>query len=286
MSSSEVVGAGVLAFSFTLHFCFIGITGCMSLKCSSLSFLVASSLIFCALICWILFLWLDVRPRGHQRGAGAISGAVVLEGFFYPEAKETGLSYLAATMNWFQLLSWSLPLPLEPYSALLPPPLEFSLCRDLLCYRSKTHSSALSSLNYSLVDKQRVHPLVYLARAGDQELSLLPLKPNGLVWHSRLFGFLVLGLHRLLRKILHSQNLQQVLTIPGGRASVAEPTVHTTLPMVDKAGTSSAEVPMAQTLVARPGSKVPHGNLVVDDPGLLNFTMAEFEIICRMSSRL
>jgi hypothetical protein len=41
MSSSEVVGVGVLAFSFTIHSCFIGITGHMSLKCSSLSFSVA-----------------------------------------------------------------------------------------------------------------------------------------------------------------------------------------------------------------------------------------------------
>jgi hypothetical protein len=50
MSSSEVVGAGVLPFSFTLHSYFIGITGQMLLKCSSLSFSAASSLIFYALI--------------------------------------------------------------------------------------------------------------------------------------------------------------------------------------------------------------------------------------------
>jgi hypothetical protein len=51
MSSSEVMGAGTMTFSFTLHSCFIGITGRMVLKCSSLSFLAASSLIFYALIC-------------------------------------------------------------------------------------------------------------------------------------------------------------------------------------------------------------------------------------------
>ncbi len=66
MSSSEVVGAGVLAFLFTHHSYFVGITDCMSLKCSSLSFSAASSLIFCALIRWILLLWLDVTPGGHQ----------------------------------------------------------------------------------------------------------------------------------------------------------------------------------------------------------------------------
>jgi hypothetical protein len=66
-----------------------------------------------------------------------------------------------------------------------------------------------------------------------------------------------------------------------GRASVAEPMVHTTLPKVDKVGTSSAEVPMAQALVSRLGSKA-----LNDDPGLLNFTTVESETICRMRFRL
>jgi hypothetical protein len=60
--------------------------------------------------------------------------------------------------------------------------------------------------------------------------------------------------------------------------------VHTTPPKVDKAGTSSVEVPTAQALVARPGSKAPNGNLADDVPDLLNITVAESEIICRMSS--
>jgi hypothetical protein len=94
MSSSEVMGVGVLAFSFTLHSCFVGITGCMSLKCSSLSYSVASSLIFYALIHWILLLWLGMKRGGHQRVAGAIPGVVALEGFFYPEAAETRWSGL------------------------------------------------------------------------------------------------------------------------------------------------------------------------------------------------
>jgi hypothetical protein len=62
--------------------------------------------------------------------------------------------------------------------------------------------------------------------------------------------------------------------------------VHTTLPKVDKAGTSSAEVPMAQALVARLRSKTPDDNPANDDPGLLNSTAVESEIICRTSSWL
>jgi hypothetical protein len=65
MSSSEVVGEGVLSFSFTLHSCFVRITGQMMLKYSSL-YSTTSSLIFCAFIHWILLLWLGVRPGGHQ----------------------------------------------------------------------------------------------------------------------------------------------------------------------------------------------------------------------------
>jgi hypothetical protein len=65
VSSSEIVGAGVSTFSFTLHSYFVRITGRMMLKYSTLSFSTASSLIFCSLIRWILLLWLGVRPRGH-----------------------------------------------------------------------------------------------------------------------------------------------------------------------------------------------------------------------------
>jgi hypothetical protein len=62
--------------------------------------------------------------------------------------------------------------------------------------------------------------------------------------------------------------------------------VRTTLPNVDKAGTSSMEVPMAQALVARPGSKTLDDNLADDDLGLLNFTTTKSKIVFRMSSRL
>jgi hypothetical protein len=78
-ASSEAMSLGTLVFSFTLHYCFMGIMGRIALKCSSLSFSVASSLSFCALVLWILLLWLGVRPSGQQRCVGAISGAVVLE---------------------------------------------------------------------------------------------------------------------------------------------------------------------------------------------------------------
>jgi hypothetical protein len=91
---------------------------------------------------------------------------------------------------------------------------------------------------------------------------------------------------RLLRHILRSQNPQQVMTILGGSALVVEPMVCTTLPKVDKAGISSAEVPTAHTLVARPRSKTPDDNLADDDPDLLNFTAVESEIVCQTSSRL
>jgi hypothetical protein len=59
-----------------------------------LSFLTASSLNFCALIHMILLLWMGVSPRGHQRGAGAVLGTVVLDVLFYPDPGEIGWSGL------------------------------------------------------------------------------------------------------------------------------------------------------------------------------------------------
>jgi hypothetical protein len=70
-----------------------------------------------------------------------------------------------------------------------------------------------------------------------------------------------------------------VLTIPGGRALVTAPMVLTTPPKEGKVDTSSAGVPTSQALVARPGSKAPDDNLIDDDPDLLNFDVAEFEIV-------
>jgi hypothetical protein len=62
--------------------------------------------------------------------------------------------------------------------------------------------------------------------------------------------------------------------------------VLTTPPKDGKVDTSSAEVPMAQSLVARSGSKASDDNLADDDLDLLNFNAAQSEIVCRMSSRL
>jgi hypothetical protein len=62
--------------------------------------------------------------------------------------------------------------------------------------------------------------------------------------------------------------------------------VRTTLAKVDKAGTSSVEVPTAHALVAQAKSKAPDDDLIDDDPGLLNFITTEFEIVCRTSSQL
>jgi hypothetical protein len=56
--------------------------------------------------------------------------------------------------------------------------------------------------------------------------------------------------------------------------------VYTTPPKEDKVDTLSAEAPMAQALVARPGSKAPDDNLVDDDPNLLNFSTVESKSIC------
>jgi hypothetical protein len=126
----------------------------------------------------------------------------------------------------------------------------------------------------------------------------MPLrKLDGLVWHSGLSNFPALGSScptggrrkcsgHLLRSCLSGQNPQQVLTIPGGSASTVVPMVHTTPPNEDKVDTSSAEVPTAQALAARPGSKALDDNLTDNDLDLLNFDAAEYKIVCWMSSQL
>jgi hypothetical protein len=184
---------------------------------------------------------------------------------------------------------------MKPYPALLPPLLDSPPYWFLLHHWLQTRSSALSSPNCSLVDQQRVHPSMFLARAGDQELLLSPGKPDGLVWNSVLFGFLALrpsctagGRHTrngyLLHSSLHGQNPQQVLTNPGGSASAMVPMVHTTAPKEDKVDTSSAEVPTDQALATRLGCKALDDNLANDDPGPLNFDVVESEILCWTSS--
>jgi hypothetical protein len=64
------------------------------------------------------------------------------------------------------------------------------------------------------------------------------------------------------------------------------PMVHTIPPKDDKVDTSSVEAPKAQALVARQGSKVLDDNPTDDNPGYLNFDVAESKIICRTSPRL
>jgi hypothetical protein len=46
------------------------------------------------------------------------------------------------------------------------------------------------------------------------------------------------------------------------------------------------EVTATQALVVQLGSTVSDDNLTDDDPDLLSFDVAEFEIVCQMSSRL
>jgi hypothetical protein len=99
------------------------------------------------------------------------------------------------------------------------------------------------------------------APANNQELQLLHGKSDGLVWHFKLFGFsdlrpfgptggrCVRNAH-LLRSSPYDQNPEQVLTILRGSALVVAPMDRTTPSKEDKVGTSSAQAPMAQALVA------------------------------------
>jgi hypothetical protein len=79
---------------------------------------------------------------------------------------------------------------------------------------------------------------------------------------------------------LRDQNLQLVLTISGGSASVVEPTIRTTLPKVVRADTSSVEAPTVRALVVRRGSKASDDNPFDDDPNLLNFAVVVSWIAC------
>jgi hypothetical protein len=105
------------------------------------------------------------------------------------------------------------------------------------------------------------------ASAGNQMLSLPPRKLDGPVWHAGLSGFptpkllcptdgrCVCSSH-LLHSSLHGQNPEQVLTIPGGSASVVAPMDRSIPSKEEEVGTSSMEAPTALTLVARPESEV------------------------------
>jgi hypothetical protein len=130
----------------------------------------------------------------------------------------------------------------------------FSLHWASLPYWSKIRSPTLSSLDCLPSDQQKTHLLVPLAPVGDQVLLLLPEKLDGMVWGSGLSDFPVprpsspaggrcIHSGHLLHSSLHSQNPEQVLTIPGGSALVVELMAHTTPPKVDKVDTSSMEAP-------------------------------------------
>jgi hypothetical protein len=133
------------------------------------------------------------------------------------------------------------------------------------------------------------------APADNQVLLLPPGKLDGPIWHSRLSSFPALKLLcpvdgrcvcsiHLLHSSLHGQNSKKVLTILGGSASVVEPMDRTTPPKEDKVGTSSAEAPTAQALVARPESKALDDDLGGDAPDLLNVAVVGSKIACRTSS--
>jgi hypothetical protein len=168
---------------------------------------------------------------------------------------ETSLSGFEVIMSWSLPLSWCLSLLLEPCSALLWPPLDFPLHQTLLCHWLKIYSPALSSLDCLLAEQQEAH-WVPSAPAGDHMLSLPPAKLDGLVWHSGLSDFPALKLlcpadgrcvrsSHLLHSSLYCQNPKQVLTIPGGSASIVAPMDRTTPCKEDKVGTSSVEALMS-----------------------------------------
>jgi hypothetical protein len=157
-------------------------------------------------------------------------------------------------VSWLQLLSRSLSSPPGPCSTLLSPPLDSSPHRASLHHWLKTCSSALCSPDCFLVDQQRIHPLMLITRADDQELLLSLGKLDDPVWHFGLSSFPALrpsypiGGRRICNNHLLSsspraQNPQQVLTIPGGSESVVVPMVRTTPPKEDNVDTSSVKVP-------------------------------------------
>jgi hypothetical protein len=141
------------------------------LKCSSIFFSVVSSFNFYALIHWILLLWLCVSPGGHQRGARAIPGTVVLHVCFCPKTVKTGwfnfgnrtvrfgghCELVPASVLAFVLaprtLSCLSSLP-EPYPALLPPPLDLRIGLHFIIGRSPTLRPCLC-LNGSLLVNRR-----------------------------------------------------------------------------------------------------------------------------------
>jgi hypothetical protein len=96
-------------------------------------------------------------------------------------------------VSWSQPLSRSLSLLLKPCYVLLCPPLDFSSRRALLHHRLKSRSSTLFAPGCHLIDHQRTHSSMLLARAFNRELRRLLGKPDDPIWHSGLFDFPVPG---------------------------------------------------------------------------------------------
>jgi hypothetical protein len=149
----------------------------------------------------------------------------------------------------------------------------------------------MSDLDCPLIHQQKIHLQAPTTCDADQRL-LLPLgKLDDLIWHFRLSHFLVLkpscpvgGRHshngHLLCSSLRGRNSQKILTILSVSASMAESINHTTPSKVYKANTSSAEVPTAQALVARSGSKASNDAPIDDDLDLLYFVVVVSWIGC------
>jgi hypothetical protein len=94
---------------------------------------------------------------------------------------ETQLSDLVTIVSWSRLLYWSLPSPLEPCLALLPPLLDSFLYLALLHHRSKTCSLTLSSPDCSLADQ---HGTILRC------FSLVPMTRNCYyLWGNRMVRF-------------------------------------------------------------------------------------------------
>jgi hypothetical protein len=134
-----------------------------------------------------------VRFGGHQRGVEAVPGAVVLEDFLCPVAKETEWSCLAAAVNWSQPLSLSLPSPPGSNPSLLPPPLTSFPHRALLRHWPMRRSLSLSDPDYSLVDWQRIYPSAPLACFAALGLLLLSGKSDHPIFLSRSLAVLLVA---------------------------------------------------------------------------------------------
>jgi hypothetical protein len=141
-----------------------------------------------------------VSPGGHQQGAGAISGMVVLEIPFCTGPRESRCSGLpnrivrfATSRNWTQPQFWSLPPCLWSCPSPLLHPLDLSPCFILFHHWPKFHPSTLSVPHCPLNHQQKPLTCEPTVCTAIPELLLSLGKPNGPVWYSRLSDFPVWG---------------------------------------------------------------------------------------------